>query len=383
MTWRLARELPRTASWKQTEWAVSFGSSVPDLRLFPFKEFRSHFVEHDHRAIYLSADYGNPRGDPLLLNALELYLRRLRGITGKAIVVTNGAQEGLYLIAQLLLRAGDAVAVERLGYPHAWHAFRAAGGKLVPLELDEHGADPDSLERLVRRRKIRMIYLTTLHQFPTTVTLPPDRRRRIYDIAADRGIPIVEDDYDHEFHYHRRPQAPMASDDPAELVVYVSTFSKVLFPAMRLGFLALPESLANDVVNYREIVNQRTGSLLQRALARFMSSGGFERHLRRVSHAYRIRRDTMIDSLEAGRRSGISLDYRVPDGGMAVWVETHQPSASLAKRAAARGIYVAGEELFSLDGIGSHLRLGFAGLDPDEIVSGMTSLFEVFHSNRV
>ena len=176
LTWRIPRELPKSSSWKPTEWTVSFSSSVPDLRLFPFKEFRAHFVEHEHRAMYPWLDYGHPRGHPLLVEALELYLRRLRGITERAIVVTNGAQEGLYLVAQLLLRSADAVAVERCGYPHAWHAFRAAGAKLLPLELDEHGVDPDSLERLTRRRKIRLIYLTPLHQFPTTVTLPPDRR---------------------------------------------------------------------------------------------------------------------------------------------------------------------------------------------------------------
>src|SRR5262249_47250795 len=151
---------------------------------------------------------------------VESYLRRVRAVTGREIIVTNGSQQGIFLAAQALIGPGEPVAVERMGYRPAWEAFRAAGGRLVPVDVDSEGADPDSLAKLLRKPRPRLLYLTPLHQYPTTVTLPIARRLRIYELCAQHGVPVLEDDYDHEFHYRSQPLAPMASRDPEGLVIY-------------------------------------------------------------------------------------------------------------------------------------------------------------------
>jgi GntR family transcriptional regulator/MocR family aminotransferase len=141
----------------------------------------------------------------------------------------------------LLLRPGDAVAVEDPGYTMAWEAFRSVGAKIVPVKMDQYGIDPDHLEHQIGQHPVRQLYTTPLHQFPTTVTMPITRRRMIYEIAERHGVPILEDDYDHEYHYRFYPLSPMAASDPVGLVIYTSTFSKVIFPSIRLGFMVLPK----------------------------------------------------------------------------------------------------------------------------------------------
>ena len=138
----------------------------------------------------------------------------MRSIHDRAIIVTHGSQRESFSAAQALVGPGESVAVEKLGYPPAWEAIRAAGGKLEAVEVDEEGLDPDSLKRALERRKIRFIYMTPLHQYPTTVTVPIARRLAIYELAARYRVPILEDDYDHEFHYRSNPLAPLASETP-------------------------------------------------------------------------------------------------------------------------------------------------------------------------
>ena len=257
-----------------------------------------------------------------MLHALSTYLRKLRGIALRDIIVTNGAQEAFYLIARLLLQAGDLVAVENPGYPQAWRAFRTAGAQLVGLDVDSDGMTPEALRRLVRRRRVRLIYLTPLHQFPTTASLPPDRRRRLYEIAAHEGIPIIEDDYDHEFHYRHQPQAPMASDDPRGIVIYVSTFSKILFPAMRLAFVSASSEVIDRLTRYRDTVHGQSNGVIQDALAAWMREGGFERHLRRMAQAYRRRRDQMAASTSPSRPVISSIWSRLATSGGARRMES-------------------------------------------------------------
>ena len=168
--------------------------------------------------------YGQSAGTPELIDQVKIYLRKSRAITNREIVITNGSQEALFIVAQLLLQAGDKVAAEELGYPPAMSAFVSAGAELVGIKQDKQGMCPNDLEAQICTGNIRLIYLTPLHQYPTTVTLTVSRRMAIYQLAAKHSIPIIEDDYDHEFHYRCQPLAPMASQDPAQLVIYLSIY---------------------------------------------------------------------------------------------------------------------------------------------------------------
>jgi GntR family transcriptional regulator/MocR family aminotransferase len=380
--WRLARSVEM--AWNPIPNVPHvFTNGAIDFRLFPRKEFRSvlmdsiRFIKPDH------LNYGDPAGFPPLIEALRTYLRRARAVSDREIIVVNGAQEGIFLAGQMLLKPGDRVAVEQLGWSCAWEALRAAGAVLVPIEVDREGINPEALARRLKRDRIRLLYMTPLHQFPTTVTLPMARRLQIYDLARKHSVPILEDDYDHEFHYTTQPLAPMASSDPAELVIYVSTFSKMLFPSCRIGFMAVPKVLAQPILNYRRIITRQNEVLFQSALARWIQEGGFERHVRRIRRAYDERRRAMCRSLQVAKDAGLDISWINTEGGIAIWADFKTDAAQLARRALHRGVFVRPESHFQLKpSHGTHLNLPFTNQTPDEIDAGMNILFNLRKGGR-
>lgn len=375
--WRIVRTLNENphAIRFPTDLKYNFLSALSDLRLFPHQEFRLFVSDAYKKSPVKMMGYADPQGHPMLLEEIKIYLRRMRAIKDREIIVTHGSQEGIFYIAQLLLKPNDFVAVERLGYFPAWEAFRAAGAKLVPIEIDEDGLKLDSLEKLLKNKKIRLIYVTPLHQFPTTVTLNISRRIGLYQLALKFGVPILEDDYDHEFHYRSQPLAPITSNDPAEQVIYVSTFTKVLYPSSRLGFIAAPKAIAEKIKTFKRITSRQNDTLFQDALACWMKDGGFERHFRRVRRTYEERKETMLACVEKYQRQGLNISCRAPDGGMAIWLNVHCNADELMYRAAKNNLRVASESFYSLKKYEpSHLRLGFSNQTSREIEMGMELL---------
>jgi GntR family transcriptional regulator/MocR family aminotransferase len=386
IAWRLVRQARarKAAPDDRRYYRYVFAGGVPDLRLFPYDEFRACVAQALREAPTGLGGYGDPAGHPAFIERLSLYLRRVRALTGRRILVTHGSQEGMFLAAQLLLRPGDRVAMDELGFQPAWEAFRAAGAELVPVALDANGMIPDALEAALSKEPIRLICLTPHHQYPTTVTLPVERRQRIYELASRSGIPILEDDYDHEFHFRSHPIAPLASNDPCELVIYTSTLSKIMFPSMRLGFLAVPEAIYEPLVNLRAIMTRQNNIFLQDAVARWIDNGGFERHLRRMRRVYLERRDALVETLSAGRNAGLPLDWSVPDGGMALWLDCGVDADAVAREAKARKVLVTPESHYRFAGTraGTHLRLGYASQTPQEIRAGGHLLLEAIGAAR-
>ncbi|MBY0415057.1 MAG: PLP-dependent aminotransferase family protein, partial [Bdellovibrionales bacterium] len=268
----------------------AFLSGYPDIRLFPMSNFKSSLYDSLKNRDLL--DYGDPRGLPELRTEVASYLRRVRGVKDRSIIITNGSQEAIFLLSQLLLKEGDGVAVEALGYPPAQEAIKFSGAKIIPIAIDLEGMVMEDLEQKIKKHKIKMIYTTPLHQYPTTVTLTASRRLKLYEIAVKNKIVILEDDYDHEFHYNTTPVAPLASFDPAGIICYVSTFSKVLFPSARVGFMAIPESLAKEVAKLKRISSRQNEHHTQGAIAEWMKNGEFEKHLRKMRRIYHERKDS-------------------------------------------------------------------------------------------
>lgn len=368
--WDLARPVRRT--WpERPELRWSFPSGQPDLRLFPTEEYFAE-VREVLRSTPPSEllGYQAPGGCPPIVAALSTWLRRVRGITAGEVVVTHGSQEAIFLLGQLLLKPGEVVAVERLGYPPAWEALRLAGARLVGIEVDGEGIDTDHLETVLRREKVRMIYLTPLHQYPTTVTLSAARRMHLHRLAAQYGVAILEDDYDHEFHYRTRPVAPLKSRDDAGLVLYVSTFSKILYPAARLGFAVVPPALAEPLKSLKRVVSRQNDTLTERAVAAWLTHGGLERHLRRVRRQYEARMGRMASLLDEH-----GIPYRLPSGGMSIWADFGIDSTRMVSIARAASVAVQDAREFDLDGRPTtFLRLGFASSTPEEIETGLRRL---------
>ncbi len=229
-----------------------FAPSRPDVRLAPGKVIgRAVRRAMSSRPELLS--YGNPEGHPRLRRAVAEMLVSTRGLAVGAehVCITRGSQMALSLIARSVLRPGDVVAVEQLGYQSAWEAFRQAGARVIGVPLDGDGLQVQALEHALRTHPIRAVYVTPHHQFPATVTMSAGRRLKLLELAKAHRIAIIEDDYNYEFHYDGRPVLPLASVDRFGVVVYVGTFSKVLAPALRIGYVAAPVPLIEQIAAHR------------------------------------------------------------------------------------------------------------------------------------
>lgn len=370
---------------RATEFQYNFAGGMPDLSLFPFKEFKYYMNQSLLKPNIENLGYGNNQGSDTFIQQLKTYLRRIRSITDKEIIAVNGTQEALFLIAQLLLKQGDRVAVEPLGYRPAWNAFKSAGAELVAVKQHSKGIDVEHLTKLIVSQKVKLIYLTPLHQYPTTVTLPIEERMVIYSLAIKHGVIIVEDDYDHEFHYDSQPLAPMAANDPNGQIIYLASFSKIMFPGSRVGCMAVDSSLVPALLNYRATINHKPNSLIQEAIALWMKDGAFERHLRRMTKIYQQRRQDLVELLTDYQQQGFDLEYHLPAGGMAIWLNIKQHAGELEKYCLQKDIYLQTERQFHLEKENNQnkfVRLGFAGMDSEKMKKGLEDIFKFLQAKR-
>jgi len=374
---RVKQNVAITPKVKGSQYPYNFAGGQPDIRKFPFDEFKSHFSQVCQRPNIDDLSYGDSKGEEALITEISTYLRRVRSITDKELMICNGSQEALYMISQLLLQPGDKVAVEQLGYPPAWAAFERTGAELVTIKQDDRGIVPEHLAQVLAEGNVKLLYLTPLHQYPTTVSLGITRRMKIYQLAVQYGVAIVEDDYDHEFHYDSQPIAPMAADDPAGLVIYISTFSKLMFGGARIGYVVANNALIEQLAAYKMLMNHKSNVLVQQAVAKWMRQGGFEAHLRRMTRLYQKRRDFMVLQLKSYQEKGLPIHFEVPAGGMAIWLDTGKSIIGLKEKMSTKGVFLQTEIEFNKvkylpDEDYRFIRLGFAAMDEEEVVEGLS-----------
>ncbi len=375
--WRIVKPSQESFNRPAHDYSFNFAGGNPDIALFPFDEFRGFINDALNRPAIKELNYGDNAGFLPFITEVSTYLRRVRAITDKEIIVVNGSQEALYIISQVLLKSGDKVAVENLGYRPAWSALQNAGAELVGIKQTAQGVDVDDFEMLIKYHKIRLLYLTPLHQYPTTTTLSAENRVKIYQLAQQHNIAIIEDDYDHEFHYNSQPLPPMAANDPSGLVIYLSSFSKIMFPSIRLGIIAVDKALAPHIVSYRTLINHKANVLLQDAVARWMKDGGFERHLRKSTRQYQKRRKCMVEVLNGFIGEGINIEFTMPKGGMALWINVGKNAQKIADAGKSKGIFLLAENAFHLNPVNNEdkfIRLGFAGQSEAKIKQGLLLL---------
>ncbi|MET8677790.1 PLP-dependent aminotransferase family protein [Streptomyces sp. NPDC004647] len=268
----------------------------PDLASFP----RAAWLSAARRALTAAPSdafgYGDPAGRPELRHALADYLARARGVRAapERIVVCAGFVQALMLLSRALSATGvGAVAVDSYGLDFHWDLIHRAGLRTVPLSKDEHGT---RVEELDSARDVRAVLLTPAHHFPTGMPLSPDRRAAVVDWARRTGGLVLEDDYDGEFRYDRRPVGALQGLDP-ERVVHLGTTSKSLAPALRLGWMVLPGHLVGEVLAAKSAAERLIGALDQLTLAEFITCGAYDRHLRGMRLRYRRRRDQLVAAL--------------------------------------------------------------------------------------
>lgn len=354
-----------------------FAPNRPDVRLIPGDLIGRAYRRAVRRGGGVLLGYGRPQGHERLRAAVAEMLSSTRGLaTGAAdVCITRGSQMAIALLARTILSPGDVVAVEELCYRPAVEVFRLQGATVVPLPLDREGLRLEPLERLARGGRLRALHVTPHHQFPTTVTLSAARRLRLLELAQTYRFAILEEDNDHEFHYDGRPVLPLAAADREGVVAYIGTFSKVLAPALRVGYVVAPRPLLEKLVAYRLHLDVQGDRVLEHALAELVEQGEVQRHVRRVRREYAARREVLVEALR--RRLGGALDFDVPAGGIGLWVRA-APGLDIdawAARARKRGAVMVTAASLAVDGRPRPFaRLGFAALDRRELEEGIRRL---------
>lgn len=359
---------------------LKLDEGTPDGRLFPADVLARAYRTAIRRASRANRlQYRDPRGSLRLREEIAAMLRGERGLPVEAanICVTRGSQNGIYLAARTLLSPGDAVIVEELTYEPAVAAFADLGATIVPVPLDEHGVDVSAVEQACRTHRVRAIFLTPHHQFPTTVALRPERRLRVLDLARQFGFGVIEDDYDHEFHFESQPLLPMASYAPAR-VIYVGSLSKLLLPALRIGFIAAPVAFIDAVAHGVSLIDGMGNTLTEDAAADLIAEGELRRHARRATQVYGARRRAFSASLR--RAFGNRVQFDQPAGGLAFWLRFADRALldRIEAQAPSAGISLAASASFAASADAPRgLRVGFASLTEQEAAAALDRLARV------
>jgi GntR family transcriptional regulator / MocR family aminotransferase len=356
--------------------AFNFAEGRPSLEEFPMQQWRRLMLRHFRHGGPELLDYaGDPRGHRPLREAIASYLSRARAVECEAdqVIITNGTQQAITLIARVLVEKGETVALEDPGYLSARYAFRAEGAKLNPIPVDSLGMEVDRLSR-----PVKLIYVTPSHQFPTGAVMPLARRLELLSWAESACAYIVEDDYDSEFRFGGRPIPSLQGLGGAERVLYIGTFSKMLFPSLRLGYLVVPSALTQVFAQAKWLMDRHSPSLEQRVLTDFITEGFLERHLRRMRTLYNRRRVALVESLS--RHFGDEVTVFGESAGMHLVVDLRTPyeCEEVIRRAAEVGVGISNLGQYYLGRApANRFLLGYGGLSERQIAQGIRLLAEV------
>ena len=347
---------------------------LPDTRIAPLQElsgaYRSQMMLSNP---YARLGYGDPSGSANLREELSLYLNESRGMqtTAANILITRGTVMSTYLASTALLKKGDNVAVTDPSWSGADVNFLQAGANIIRIPADESGILIDALENACRTTPLRLVYITSHHHYPTTVSLRADRRIALLQLAEKYNFIIFEDDYDYDFHYENKPLLPLASADPAGMVIYSGSFSKIISPAFRVGYLVGPEDLIQELSRLRRIIDRQGDTVLENAIAELLQNGIIQRHLRKSLRLYRQRKVAFCELLDD---LNSYIRYQTPEGGMAVWAK-FDPAIDLPALAAAalkKDLYFSNGTVHnSPNRVLNCTRLGFASSSPEELEQAM------------
>jgi GntR family transcriptional regulator/MocR family aminotransferase len=357
--------------------ARAFRTSVPALDVFPVDIWGRLAARRWRRMPPAALSYSGWAGLPELRRVIADYLTRARAVrcTDAQVIVTNGSQHGLDLATRVLTDPGDTAWIEDPGYFGAAGALTANGVRLVGVPVDADGLDVAEGRR--RAPNARAAFVTPARQMPLGATMSEARRQALLEWARDAGAWILEDDYDSEFRYATRPLAPLQSIDTEGAVVFLGTFSKVMFPALRLGYLVVPERLLPAFEVMRRYSDFCPPSLTQATMADFIGEGHFERHIRRMRAIYQSRRALLKALLE--RHLGPLVEVEAPDAGMnlIVWFQKGVRDRAMAAALTEAGIDAIPISQFTRRKLRPGLLLGYSGIREPDLRRGVAKLAEV------
>jgi GntR family transcriptional regulator / MocR family aminotransferase len=359
---------------RQRSLPYDFAYGRSDLQNFPFEMWRRTLLRCARKAPISEFDYGPASGNIALREAICVHLRRSRAVICDAsqVIVVNGSQQALDLIARILIERGDRVAIEDPSYQGTREILSATGAHLLPVAVDRDGLDPAKLPAA------RIAFVTPSHQFPTGAILPLTRRLALLEWAKRRNAVIVEDDYDGEFHYEGQPLESLQGLDREGRVIYIGTFSRTVFSSLRIGYLIAPKRLIAAFTAAKWLCDRHTATLEQQALAKFISQGIYERYLRRVRRRNAARRQALLDAI--GKWIGDRVEITGDGAGahVVLWPRQRIREEAVMKSAESLGVGIYGiSPYFLRPPFRTGIMLGYARMREREIREGIRRLSKV------
>lgn len=354
---------------------------LPDDRLIPYSLLAKTYRKV---CMKLSRDsnlgYGDPRGTIELRNAVQKMLSddRFINCSTDQVCIMRGSQMGIYISSRILDSRQGAIVVENLSYSPARAAFEANGFTVLKCKLDQQGLDIENLKEILSNHKVAAIYITPHHQYPTTVCLPMDRRLALLELSKKHMFAVIEDSYDHEFHYAARPIPPLASLPNSENVIHIGSMSKVFAPGMRLGYMVADTNFIERATQEVVLIDRQGNTITEHVLAELMVSGEVKKHIRKTKKVYQTRRD--FSASEFSRVFGDKVSFTLPAGGLAIWVDisklvNDREASYLNSQNSTLNLFYTDEKVMP-----SHIRFGFGAIDEKEITK---SVEDLYHSLNV
>jgi GntR family transcriptional regulator/MocR family aminotransferase len=363
---------------------VALHRLIPDPRFYPVDEFRECIdaaIREEGPELF---SYAPPEGDPRLRRAMaQRFLGYGIDRGADELVLCHGASQGIMLALRLFTQPGDQVAVEVPTYANVLSAFASLGVSAAHVPMDERGPDPDALDRLLAKPEVKAFYTIPSFHNPLGTTTPIERRREILEIATRHGVPVIEDGFELDLRFRGEDIPPLAALDASDIVVLLCSFSKSLFPGVRVGSISARGRALEGLVALKHATDLSDALLLQAGLTRFVESGGYDRHLARVRKVLRSRHQAMEEALASAMPQGTT--WTKPDGGYQLWVELpfEVDTRDLLADAARAGVLFSPGTLFMPDARPSRaMRLTVACADEDEIRRGVVALAVVANAGR-
>lgn len=335
--------LPFRANPEQPQPENCIDDGSPDYRMAPIdsllKTARSISKGSIGRAVLLNA---SSFGDITLRKTLADYLSTTRALNGTEdnILITRGSQMAIYLLSTTLFQTGDHVIVGELNYKYADQILEAQGVHLVKVPVNKTGLDIHELEKVCSKKNIRAVYISPHHHYPTTVTMPAENRMKLLALSNQYNFAIIEDDYDYDYHYSGSPILPLASLDKSGNVIYIGSFSKILVPSIRIGYVFAHPKIIGELAKLRRMIDKQGDPVMERALAELIRENEIQRCLKKAVTAYKARRDLFCEALKSDLGSLVKFD--IPDGGMALWAtfSTDIVVKKLVQQAKTNGLFL-------------------------------------------
>jgi GntR family transcriptional regulator/MocR family aminotransferase len=337
--------------------------------------WRRILLRHARKAPVRELDYGAAAGSLALREAISVHVRRSRAVIcdPSQVIVVNGSQQALDLVARVLIERGDPVAIEDPQYQGTREIFRTAGARLLPVPVDRDGLNPAKLPK-----DARIAFVTPSHQFPTGAILPLARRLALLDWARSTDAVVVEDDYDGEFRYEGQPLESLQGLDSEGRVIYIGTFSRTVFSALRIGYLIAPKSLVPAFTSAKWLCDRHTATLEQETLAEFISTGMYERHLRRVRRRNTAHREALLDAIHKYLGDRVEVTGDGAGAHVVLWPAKRISENTIIEKAASRGVGIYGiSRYFLTRPSGTGLMLGYSRMREQELREGVRRLSEI------